>query len=98
LGTRPFGTDRTISSFELFIERLDGDEEQERCTAWGSVSYTFDNDFWDETMDDSVVFHLYVRPETFARYVAKVGAGEVEEALLRISHVDGFYSDWSPAI
>ena len=93
-----FGTDRTISSFELFIERLEGDEEQERCMAWGSVSYTFDNDFRDETTDDSIVFHLYVRPETFARYAAKVSASEVDEAVLRVGHVDGFYSDWSPAI
>lgn len=93
-----FGTERTISSFELFIERLGGEEERERCTAWGSVSYTFDNDFRDETTDDTVVFHLYVRPETFARYLAKIGAAEVDEAVLRVSHVAGFYSDWSPAI
>jgi hypothetical protein len=93
-----FGTDRTISSFELFIERLESEDENERCTAWGSVSYTFDNDFRDETSDDTVVFHLYVRPETFARYAAKISAGEVDEAVLRVSHVKGFYSDWSPAI
>jgi hypothetical protein len=93
-----FGTDRIISSFELFIERLEGEEEEERCTAWGSVSYTFDLDFRDETTDDEINFHLYVRPETFARYAAKISAGEVNEAVLQISHVDGFYSDWSPSI
>lgn len=93
-----FGTDRTISVFELFIERLSGEEERERCTAWGSVSYTFENDFRDETTDDTVVFHLHVRPETFDRYIAKIGASEVDEAVLRVSQVAGFYSDWSPAI
>lgn len=93
-----FGTDRTISSFELFIEKIDGDEEREQCTAWGSVSYTFDADLEDETTDDSVVFHLYVRPETFARYAARVSASEVDEVVLRLSGVDGFYSDWSPSI
>ena len=93
-----FGTDRMISSFELFIEKLEGEEERERCTVWGSVSYTTEVDFRDETTDDALVFHLYVRPETFARYAAKVGAAEVNEAVLRVGHVSGFYSDWSPAI
>lgn len=92
------GTDRTISNFQLFIERLEGDEDKERSTVWGSVSYTFDLDFQDETSGDEIIFQLYVRPETFARYAAKVSAGEVDEAVLQISHVDGFYSDWSPGI
>lgn len=93
-----FGTDRTISAFELFVEELGNESEMERCSVWGSVSYTFDLDFRDETTDDAVVFHLHVKPETFARYVAMVIASHVDEAVLSVSLAAGFYSDWSPSI
>lgn len=93
-----FGTDRTITAFELFIEPLTDGEEQDRCRVWGSVSYTMDIDFRDETTDDAVTFHLYVRPETFEQYVRTVRAAEVGAAVLYVKRVAGFYSDWSPAI
>lgn len=93
-----FGTGRTISAFELYIEQLEGEGQQERCTAWGCVSYTSEVDFFDETTDDTIIFYLYVNAETFSRYAAKIAASEVNEATLRVSHVDGFYSEWSPAI
>ncbi len=93
-----FGTDRTISSFELQIEQLEGDDEQARCTSWGIVSYTSEVDFVDETTDDIVAFCLYVTPATFARYAAKIAAAEIDEATLRVGGVAGFYSDWSPSI
>ena len=93
-----FGTDRTITAFELFIEPLADGEEQDRCWVWGSVSYTMDIDFRDETKDDAVTFHLYVRPETFEHYVRTVRAAEVDAAVLYVKRVAGFYSDWSPAI
>ncbi|WP_439634678.1 hypothetical protein [Glycocaulis sp.] len=93
-----FGTDRTITAFELSIEPLAEDEEQDSCRVWGSVSYTMDIDFRDETTDDAVTFHLYVRPETFEHYVRTVLAAEVDAAVLYVKRVAGFYSDWSPAI
>lgn len=93
-----FGTNRTITAFELWIEPLADGEEQDRCRAWGSVSYTMDIDFRDETTDDAVTFHLYVRPETFEHYVRTVRAAEVDAAVLYVKRVAGFYSDWSPGI
>lgn len=93
-----FGTDRTITAFELFIEPLTDEEARDRCTGWGSVSYTMDIDFRDETTEDTVIFYLYVRPETFEHYVQMVRAGEIDAAVLYIKRVAGFYSDWSPAI
>lgn len=93
-----FGTDRTISAFELYIEPLEGEDQQERCTAWGCVSYTSEVDFFDQTTDDTIIFNLYVQPQRFERYAAKVAAAEIDEAVLRVGGVEGFYSDWSPAI
>jgi hypothetical protein len=74
------------------------DPRTERCTAWGCVSYTAEIDFRNETIDDGIIFYLYVKPETFARYGAKVAHGLVDEIVLRVGKVSGFYSEWSPSI
>lgn len=95
---RMFGTDRIIKSFELNIYPISDLAEQESCSAWGSVSYTAEADFRNETTEDCVVFSLLVRPETFARYAAKVSRGEVDEMVLSVGLVSGFYSEWSPSI
>ena len=92
-----FGTDRTISEFSLSIVPLEG-EGEEKCTVWGSVSYTAEVDFRHETIADTVIFYLYVRPETFADYVAMIRAAEIDEALMRVGGIAGFYSQWSPSI
>ena len=93
-----FGTDRTISDFGLLIMPLEGEDQQERCTVWGCVSYTTENDFRNETDDDTVSFYLYVRPETFERYTRKITASEVDKAFFRVVGVAGFYSEWSPSV
>ena len=95
---RMFGTDRVIKTFELNIHPISDPAEQESCSAWGSVSYTSEVDFRDETTEDCIIFYLFVRPETFARYAAKVSRGEVDEMLLSVGFVSGFYSEWSPSI
>ncbi|WP_271531966.1 hypothetical protein [Bradyrhizobium sp. CCBAU 25338] len=93
-----FGTDRAIKSFQLDIRQLTDPAAQESCSAWGCVSYTSEIDFRNETVDDCVVFYLRVKPETFARYAAKVSAGSVDEVGFRVGGVTGFYSEWSPSI
>lgn len=93
-----FGTDRAIKNFQLNIVQLTDPAEDERCTAWGSVSYTSEGaDFIDETIDDSFIFYLAVKPESFVRYVEKITNGSVDEIVLRVKKVDGFYSEWSPS-
>ena len=74
-----FGTSRDIKSFQLQIHPIADPAEQENCSAWGSVSYTTEIDFRNETTDDCIIFYLFVKPETFARYGAKrhVGAARV---------------------
>ena len=93
-----FGTDRAIKSFQLDIHLIADPAEQESCMAWGSVSYTAEIDFRNETVDDCIVFHLFVKPETFARYAANIAHGSVDELILSVGSVDGFYSEWSPSI
>jgi hypothetical protein len=93
-----FGTKRAIKSFQLDIQPTDNSAEQESCKAWGSVSYTSEIDFRNETTDDCIIFYLFVKPETFARYAAKVAHGLVDEMILRVGRVAGFYSGWSPSI
>lgn len=92
------GTDRAIKNFQLNIVQLTDSAEQERCTAWACPSYTTEGaDFTDQTIDDSFIFYLAVKSEAFARYVEKITNGSIDEIVLRVGKVDGFYSEWSPS-
>lgn len=93
-----FGTDRSIQDFQLEIHPIADPAEQESCAAWGSVSFTSERDFRDETIDDSIVFYMSVKPDTFGRYAAKIAHGLVDEMILSVGSVPGFYSDWSPSV
>jgi hypothetical protein len=67
-----------------------------RRGAWGVVSYTYEDDnFRKYTTDDCIGFKLFVKPETFARYATKVAHGPVDNMILGVRGVDGFYSVWS---
>jgi hypothetical protein len=93
-----FGTDRVINDFRLDIFSIVNPAEQESCKAWGSVSYTSEIDFRYETEDDCILFYLFVKPETFARYTAKIVHGLVDEVVFSVGDVAGIYSEWSPSI
>lgn len=93
-----FGTDRIVKKFQLDIHPTADPDGQERCTAWGSVSYTTEVAFRHETTDDCIVFHLSVKPELFARYSEKIARGSLDQMLFCVGQVDGFYSEWSPSI
>jgi hypothetical protein len=87
-----FGTDRPIKSFDLNVYPVvDPSKEEESCSAWG---FTSDN----VTTDDCVGFDVFVKPDTFARYGAKIAHGLVDEITLSVGSVAGFYSEWSPLI
>jgi hypothetical protein len=93
-----FGTDRTIQSFHLEINAITEPGQQESCSAVGIVSYTAEVDFRDETEEDCLYFTLYLKPETFAHYAAKIAQGSVDEMEFSVGSVAGFYSGWSPGI
>ena len=87
-----FGTDRSIQSFGLDIHPIADSAEQESCKAWGSVSYTSETaDFRNETTDDCIVFSMYLKPKTFARYAAKIAHGLVDEMIFCVGEAHGFY-------
>lgn len=91
------GTDRKVSRFELYIEEIPDDQE-ERCTTYGIVSYTTEIDFRDVTDDDSLSIYFHVHAEAFRHYAQRVASGEIDSLTVRIGSVAGFYSDWSPGI
>ena len=92
-----FGTSRDIKSFQLEIHPIADPAEQESCSVWGSVSHTTEIDFRNETTDDCIIFYLFVKPDTFGGYAAKIAHGLVDEMILSVKSVAGFYSEWSPA-
>ena len=93
-----FGTDRTIKEFQLDIHPISGSTDHESCRAWGSPSFAVEIDFRNQTVDDCISFYFFVKPETFARYAAKISHGLVDEIILSVGSVDGFYSEWTPSI
>lgn len=94
---RMFGTDRVIDNFELQIHPI-RDGAQEYTKAWASASYSAEADFLTETEPDIVIFYLFVRPETFAKYAAKLSMAAVDEIVMSAHRVSGMYSEWSPSI
>lgn len=93
-----FGTSRTIMAFSLQVLSLKDETDVEVCRAWGTVSYTTEVDFRNQTEDDCICFYLYVKPSTFNRYVNIVDQGAIDSAVFSVGGVHGFYSEWSPSI
>lgn len=93
-----FGTERLITEFKLWIKPLEGPEAKDFCRVDGLVSSTMEVDFRNHTFDDMVEFTLYLTPETFQRYVSAVKAAQVDQALLYLQRIDGFYSEWTPGV
>lgn len=95
---RMLGVDRVVEDFQLEIRPTKATDEHESARAWGCVSYSAEADFRTETEPDMVIFYLFVRPETFAKYAAKLSMASVDEIVLSVGHVSGMYSEWSPSI
>ncbi|TIN24757.1 hypothetical protein [Mesorhizobium sp.] len=93
-----FRTARRISEFQLFIQPLGKAGDKRGSDVWGTVSYSIEIDFEDLDTPDTVVFNLYVDLEVFERLELKISASQVDEAVLRVGRVEGFYSEWSPLI
>jgi hypothetical protein len=95
---RMFGTDRKINDFKIDIYPLDSEDDTEICSAWGSVSYSSDLDFQEVTMGDCIIFYLMVKPSAFNNYISRISDGTVDEVILSVGDVAGFYSEWSASI
>jgi hypothetical protein len=93
-----FGTSRRIEDFQLEIHPAEKSKRDQSCQAWGCVSYTAEIDFRNETIDDCVVFYLFVSDEIFSQYANQIVSGFVDSITFSVGSVDGFYSEWSPSI
>ena len=93
-----FGTGRIVENFRLEISPISDPNIQENCHAWGVVSYTSKEDFEETTQEDVLGFSLYVKPETFARYLKLIQSGNIDNIVFSVGGVSGFYSDWSPTV
>jgi hypothetical protein len=94
-----FGTDRRLERFSLSVCSTANDTEAERCHAFGSPSYTTDDEYGRETTEDWIELHLWLRPSNFAalRHGALHGSGEFVVSL-RLSCVAGVYAEWTPLV
>jgi hypothetical protein len=91
------GTKRTISEIELSIYPVK-EVSEEKCEAWGSVSYDYENDFRNFTAKDALTFNVHMQEEKFSRLVDRVIGKSIHHSRFYIRGVHGFYSDWSPSI
>ncbi len=95
---RMFGTDRVINDIQLDILPLKSESDIESCRVWGSVGYTSEIDFRQETQEDCLNFYLMVKPSTFELYAKRITSGSAEQVIFSAGMVTGFYSHWSPSI
>lgn len=94
-----FGTNRLIQYFSLTIHKLQDEQAEEKCTAWGSVSFTHEIDVDSRTEKDLLAFRINLKPENYdvLCYFAKHG-GNRDELRLLLTGVSGLYAEWSPLI
>ncbi len=93
-----FGTDRKTSYFRLHICKLDEGVTNEYCNLWGSVSYTYQCDFSEETTDDTIELYIGLLPHRFNDLIEIVRSRNADIVQVRLTNVSGFYSEWSPTI
>jgi hypothetical protein len=91
------GTDRRVDSIHLHIEEI-SDDDEERCIAYGNVSYTTEIDFRESIQEDALSFYFYVHANKFRYFAKRITSGQVDSLVFSVGHVSGFYSRWSPGI
>jgi hypothetical protein len=91
------GSNRSVKEVNLVIGRVD-DVERETCAIWGTVAYEVEIDFRNERTEDSIQVYFNLENEKFDSLFDLVRKNEIDRLSLRLSDVEGFYSDWSPGI
>lgn len=91
------GSSRKVLDISLRIKRID-DVQQETCQVWGSVAYESENDFRNEREEDTLLISFYLEHEKFNSLFELVSKNQVNRLTVRLSDVEGFYSEWSPSI
>jgi len=91
-----FGTSRKIKNFDLRIHQAENDREI--CRVTGVPSYDYEMDFRNKTANDFVLFDVFIEKIKFDTLVKLIESKKIESTYVRLGHVDGFYSEWSPSI
>jgi hypothetical protein len=91
------GCGRTVDDITLGIYRVD-DKMEESCLIWGSPSYSYENDFRNEKTEDAITVSFYLNGEKFDALLELVKENQIDWIKVRLSDVEGFYSEWSPSI
>lgn len=94
---RLFGTTRVLEEMTLDITPTSSPED-EGCTAWATASYMSEVDFRTERQPDCLCFYMHVSQAVYDRYVWNIAQGLVNEVILSLGFVEGFYAEWSPGI
>ena len=93
------GTNRTIKQFHICIYRNSEDEGIELCGSWGYLSCeTEDKNFIKYTEPDIVGFEIFLSKKKFDDLANLIESKKVDDVILRVDNVAGFYSNWSPTI
>lgn len=97
-GLSMFGANRPIEDISVFIYMVENETDEEKCIAYGGLSYTTEIDFRDETPPDNLHFYATVSRERFDQIKARVKANDFDFVTVAVNGVRGFYSEWSPGI
>jgi hypothetical protein len=89
---RMFGADREITDLRLEVLPILSPGDKPECRVSGSPRYTSNTWFGSETIEDAIVFAVSVPPEMFERYAKRVAEDSVNEIVLGVADVGGFYS------
>lgn len=90
------GTNRQIEDISLEVYRL-GPGESESCRISGGVARQYEVDFYKETQPDWLCVVIGLKQDHFDRLTAQLESGVAAEFMLHLSHVSGFYAEWSPS-
>ena len=91
------GSSRIVKKIILKISCID-DVEKETCHVWGTVAYECEIEFRKQKTEDTIQIELYLENEKFDSLFEIIRKNEIDRLSLRLSDVQGFYSDWSPTI
>jgi hypothetical protein len=91
------GSTREILDISLRIQCID-DVQRETCRVWGSLAFESDTDFRSERIEDSLQITYYLEHKKFNSLFELISNNQVDRLTIRLSDVEGFYSDWSPSI
>lgn len=94
-----FGTDRKLESFDICIYCNPEGNNTELCDSWGYLSFeTEDKNFIKYVEPDIIGFQIFLNKNKFDDLVNLIESKRVDDVILRVNNVAGFYSNWSPTI